>query len=628
MCGIAGFIDFKKDSTETTLKKMTDQLEHRGPDAGGVFFQTNNDASIGFGHRRLSILDLSAKGGQPMVFKDWVIVYNGEVYNFKEIAKELKEHGYQFDSGSDTEVILKSFDKWGVKAVDKFIGMFAFVIYHQATHQIYIFRDRAGIKPLFYYFKDGLFLFASELKSFHHHPRFSKEINYDSLSLFLQYNYIPTPYSIFKHTQKLAPGYYLKLDLRNQNTSAHKYWSIEDCYNKEKLNISYEQACDEMEKLLTNAFSYRMVADVPVGAFLSGGYDSTAVVAILQAQSVQKIKTFTIGYEDAQYNEAHDAKAIAQHLGTDHHEKIIGASDARDILEKLPRIYDEPFSDNSVIPTLLVSQFARTKVKVALSGDAGDEIFGGYNKFTQSIAFTKYPSFVQSILGGTMNFINPERLPILKNLYNFPTRFEKMKEIWTHQSSDNALKVISQYITTSEANRFMEKVTHDQKTYFDISSQLNANNDPLNKLLAIDYKTFLLDNNLAKIDRATMSVGLEGREPFLDHRIIEFASRLPSHYKMQNGVGKRILKSIVHRYVPKQMMDRPKMPFIAPLDRWFKNELKKYYYDYLNEDVVRKDGIFTQEIVKLRDDFLNGRNVNNQKLWNILVFQMWKKEWM
>ena len=628
MCGIAGFIDFTKKSTESNLLAMTDQLRHRGPDDYGLYFDTNNDASIGLGQRRLSILDLSSKGHQPMIFNDWIIVFNGEIYNFKEIASELIKFGYTFKSGSDTEVIIKAFDKWGVKAVDHFIGMFAFVLLDKNTNQIYIFRDRAGVKPLFYYFKDGLFLFASELKSFHQHPNFIKEINYDSLSLFLQYNYIPTPYSIFKNTNKLAPGHYLQVNLNNQKIEAHQYWSIEDCYNKPKLNLSYNEACDEMEKLLMNAFSYRMVADVPVGAFLSGGYDSTAVVSMLQSTSTNKIKTFTIGYEEAEYNEAGDAKLIAKFLGTDHHEKIIRPSDARNILDRLPFIYDEPFADNSVIPTLLVSQFASNHVKVALSGDAGDEIFAGYDKFNRSIGFTKYPSFIQTILGGTMNFINPEHLPILRNTYNFSTRYEKMKEIWTNQSSSHALKVISQFITKSEVNRYLSVATQDQKTFFDISSSLNESNDSLNKLLAIDYKTFLLDNNLAKVDRATMSVGLEGREPFLDHRIIELASRLPSNFKIKDGVNKHMLKNIVHRYVPKEIMTRPKKPFLAPLSKWFSNELKNYYYDFINEDRIKKDGIFTPEIIKLRDDFLAGNRVNNQKLWNILSFPMWKNEWM
>ncbi|MCH2021235.1 MAG: asparagine synthase (glutamine-hydrolyzing) [Saprospiraceae bacterium] len=627
MCGITGFIDFKKNSEETTLRAMTNQLEHRGPDDLGLFYKTIDQACIGLGQRRLAILDLSQKGHQPMTFKNWILVYNGEIYNFKEIAKDLQELGHFFESGSDTEVILKSFDQWGTQAVDKFIGMFAFVLYNQETNQIYVFRDRAGVKPLFYSIRDGLFLFSSELKSFHQHPKFCKEINFNSLSLFLQYNYIPTPHSIFKDTYKLAPGHYLQINLNNQDISTNKYWSVEDCYNKPKLDIGYTQACDELEKLMINAFSYRMISDVPVGAFLSGGYDSTAVLAILQSQYSEKIKTFTIGYKEQKYNEAKYAKQIAKYIGTDHHEKIISPADAKGILSKLPYIYDEPFSDNSVVPTLLVSQFARTKVKVVLSGDAGDEIFGGYDKFNRSISLTKYPSLIQSFLSGTMRLINPEHIPILNKSYNFATRYEKLHEIWKYKDYAYAIKVISQFITESEAKRFLTMPVQEQKTYFDISGALNSTNDPLNKLLAIDYKTFLLDNNLAKIDRATMSIGLEGREPFLDHRIIEFVSRLPGNYKIRNGSNKQILKDIVHRYVPKEMMDRPKIPFLAPLTEWFSNELKDFYYDYINEERIKKDGIFTSDIVKLRDSFFSG-NINNQKLWNILVFQLWKEKWL
>ncbi len=627
MCGITGFIDYNNNTDKNILINMTSALHHRGPDDYGIFIEDNEVCKIGLGQTRLSILDLSQNGHQPMYHNNLIIVFNGEIYNFKEIGSELIKKGYIIKTNSDTEIIIKAFECWGEKAIDKFIGMFAFVIYNKEKKQVYIYRDRAGVKPLFYYEKNGLILFSSELKSFHEHPNFEKRINQDNLALFLQYNYVPTPYSIFDNTHKLEPGSYIKIELKKRTFEIYKYWSIESVYNQPKLNISYSEAKEELEQLLISAFSYRMVSDVPVGMFLSGGYDSSAVAAILQANSKDRLKTFTIGYEENEFDESRYAKRVANHIGSEHYLKIIRPNDVDAVLQKLPFIYDEPFADNSVVPTILVSQFAREHVKVVLSGDAGDEIFAGYNKYDRSISLTNLPNVVQSFLSGTMNLINPERIPILKNTYNFSTRYNKMKDIWSNKTPDNALKIISQFVTNKDLKKYLLANIQEKSTHFDISSKLNQQNSPLNRLLAIDYKTFLLDNNLAKVDRATMAFGLEGREPFLDHRIIEFAAKLPDNYKLRNGVHKSILKDIVHKYIPKKIMDRPKMPFLAPLSKWLGSDLKNYYIDYINEDKIKKDGFFSNDVIKLRDDFLKGKKVNNRKLWNILIFQMWKDKW-
>ncbi len=628
MCGIAGFIDYTKSTSKDTLKSMTDQLSHRGPDDSGLFFEESDHASVGLGHRRLSIIDLSPLGHQPMVFNELTITFNGEIYNYLEVQKLLKKEGYIFNSTSDTEVILKAFDCWGTKAVEQFIGMFAFIIYNKTKQEVLIYRDRAGVKPLYYYEKNGVVLFASELKSFHEHPAFEKQLDHDSLALFLQYNYVPTPYCIFKDATKLEPGHYLQIDLKSRKIKKEKYWDVVDCYNQPKLDISYDEAVLETEKILKKAFAYRMVADVPVGIFLSGGYDSTAIAALLQSERTDKLQTFTIGFAENAFNEAPEAKKIADYLGTEHTEKYCTAENASDILEKLPFIYDEPFADNSVVPTYLVSQLASTKVKVALSGDAGDEIFAGYDKFSRAINFTNYPAGLQSIVSKAMSRIPANKIPVLNKTYNFTTRYDKMIEIWEHKDPSVAMKVISQYITEAEARMYLQQDFQNRKTYFDISPQLGNGNDALNKLLAIDYKTFLLDNNLTKVDRATMAVSLEGREPMLDHNILEFVSRLPSNFKIRDGQNKHILKTIVHKYVPKNLMDRPKKPFIAPLGIWFKDTLKEYYYEHLNENKLKAEGIFSKEIIKLRNDYLSGKQVNHQKLWNVLIFQLWKKKWL
>ncbi len=630
MCGIAGFCDFNKHSSVQVLKKMTDALAHRGPNDAGHHFADSPKAFVGLGQRRLSILDLSAAGHQPMFFEHLAIIFNGEIYNFKEIRKELEEKGYSFNSWSDTEVIIKGYHCWGDDVVKKFIGMFVYIIYDSQKQEITICRDRAGVKPLYYFWNGSLFLFASELKSFHQHPNFTKEIDVNSLSLFLQYSYIPAPYTIFKKTAKLNPGCYLKLSLNNKKISEIKYWDVADAYNLPRLKIHEKEAIDEVEKLLISAYEYRMVADVPVGLFLSGGYDSTSVAAILQSSRTEKLKTFTIGYKEAEFNEAEEAKKIAQHLKTDHNEWYVGASDAADIFEKLPEIYDEPFADNSVVPTALVSKLASKQVKVCLSGDGGDEIFAGYNKFNQSIKYTEgVPEFMQSTLSGVMDLINPDNIPYFSNKYNFATRYKKMQKIWEEKSPLAAMKYISQYVTEDEATDFIHPQHKCYTTKFESGNELNKNLDSLNKMLAIDYKTFLVDNNLVKVDRATMSVSIEGREPMLDHRIIEFTAQLPAHLKIRNGINKYILKEIVHKYVPKNLMDRPKMPFIAPLKVWFKNELKEKMQHYLSETKLKESGLFNiAPVQKLSKEYLQGKQVNYQKIWNLLVFQLWYERWM
>lgn len=630
MCGIAGFCDFHKNTTSSVLHKMTDALTHRGPNDSGYELKENPFATIGLGQRRLSIIDLSVNGKQPMHFDNLTIIFNGEIYNYQEIKDELLLEGYQFNSTSDTEVILKGYHRWGEDVVNRFIGMFVFIIYDNDKQEITICRDRAGVKPLYYYKNDGLVLFASELKSLHQHPSFYKEIDVNSLSLFLQYSYIPAPHTIFKNTYKLKPAHYLKLDLQTQKITESRYWDVCDYYNKPTLNISDEEAIEEVEKLLKSAYEYRMVADVPVGLFLSGGYDSTSVAAILQKNRSEKLKTFTIGYNEAGYNEAPEAKKIASYLGTDHHEWIIGAKEAEDVFHKLPEIYDEPFADNSVVPTALVSKLASRYVKVSLSADGGDEVFAGYNKFNQSIYYTEsVPAFMQSFFGNVMSYINPENIPYFNKQYNFATRYKKMQHIWQQKSPTAAMKYISQYITEDEASTFIKHKYEGYKTNFESEEKLYGGVNTLNKLLAIDYQTFLVDNNLVKVDRATMSVGLEGREPMLDHRIIEFVSQLPAHLKIRNQTNKYILKQIVHKYVPQQLMDRPKMPFIAPLTLWFKDELKEKIQYYLSEEKLNESGLFNNHsVIKLSRDYLEGKKITYQKVWNILVFQLWYERWM
>lgn len=629
MCGIAGFIDFKKETGRDILVRMTDALTHRGPDDAGYDVIPTPDAAIGLGQRRLSILDLSPLGHQPMYFEHLCIDFNGEVYNFKEIRKELEEKGYSFASWSDTEVILKGYHCWGTGILEKMTGMFALVIHDKLKNEVVFIRDRAGVKPLYYFHDNNLLLFSSELKSFSQHPSFQRNISRESLALYLQYSYIPAPYTIFEKTHKLLPGHLLRVDLATQKTTLEKYWDVYDHYNKPTLKISDQEAIDETDRLLKKGYDYRMVADVPVGVFLSGGYDSSSVAAILQHGRTEKLKTFTIGFEEKEFNEAPEAKKIAQYLGTDHTELYVTHKEAATVLPLLPDIYDEPFADNSTVPTVLVSKLARQSVKVALSADGGDEIFGGYNKFKQAIKYTSYPVALQSVLSNFMQTIPPDRIPYFNKKYNFSTRYEKMKLIWKHHNPSKAVKYISQYITQSEVEGFLSRDFRPLDTFFDSGDLLTKGKEQVNNLLAVDYKTFLVDNNLVKVDRATMAVGLEGREPMLDHHIIEFLAQLPSDMKIRDGVTKWLLKEIVHKYIPKDLMDRPKRPFIAPLMVWFKEDLKQQLMTYLSEEALLKTGLFNPApIVSLRDRYLRGENVNYQKLWQLLVFQLWYNRWI
>lgn len=631
MCGIAGFCDFLKRSEKKILVNMTDILHHRGPDDSGYTFYENEFANIGLGHRRLSILDLSSHGHQPMSYKNLEIIFNGEIYNFVQIEKELEKDGYIFNSYSDTEVILKAYHHWGIKSVDKFIGMFTIVIYDKETQKLILIRDRAGVKPLYYYYEDGLFLFASELKSFHEHPRFEKEVNMDALALFFQYSYILEPYTIFQYTYKLPAGHYAEINLSTKQFVIYKYWDVIEVYNKPKLDISFEEAKKKTEKLLQSAFEYRMISDVPVGVFLSSGYDSSAVAAILQKDRTEKLKTFSLGFYEEKYNEAHHAKKVAEYLGTEHTEYYCTQKDAQELFPMMCTIWDEPFADPSIIPTTLISQLARKSVTVSLSADGGDEIFGGYDKYTQSLKyqqlFAKVPFY--NTIGSIMEGISSEYLIYLKKTNNFSNKYQKLKTLLQAKNEIEMMNGITCYFSPSEINKLLGK-TVKLKTSCSDKIFLNAYNDSINTMLAIDYKTYLLDDILVKVDRATMSVGLEGREPFLDHRIIEFVSALPSYYKIRNGEKKYILKSIVHDYIPKEIMDRPKMGFGFPLNEWLKDKLRNYIFEYLDSVKIAKVGVFNiEEVEKLKQEWLkNNNSINTNKIWLILTFAMWYDRWM
>lgn len=632
MCGFTGFCDYRKKSDDSVLSPMLDVLEHRGPDASGQEVHEFNTATVGLGHRRLSILDLSEEGAQPMSHENYSIVYNGEVYNFEEIRDELKALNYTFHSNSDTEVILKAYHTWGIKALQKFNGMFAMAILDHNKEVLTLIRDRVGVKPLYWYFKDGLFLFSSELKSFHQHQEFEKLIDKDTLALYLQYGYVLQPHCIFQSTQQLESGHYLTLDLKTQEVDIQEYWSVVPFYEKPKLVLSDEEAISQTEDILQKSFNYRMVSDVPVGTFLSGGYDSSLVTAILQANRDEKINTFTIGFKEDGYDESPHAKAVAKHLGTNHTEYYCTHQDALDVIPRLVEIYDEPFGDPSSIPTVLVSQVAKEKVSVSLSADGGDEIFAGYSAYDNLTKIQrlnqKIPKSLRHTTAGFLNLMNPNYFPLTDKIYNFDIRYAKLTKMLKASSSSELLEQSYQHYSQKELVKLLR---HEPKT---LKHKLNDNawknlNDELSEMLMSDYRTYLPDDIMTKVDRATMSQSLEGREPFLDPQIIEFAAQLPNHMKYRDGEKKWVLKKITHKYIPKEIMQRPKMGFSSPITEWFREELRDYFLKYLNYERLEREGIFNpDEVIHLRDAYLNGKNVSVDRLWFILMFEMWYERWM
>ncbi len=629
MCGIAGFVDFKFDSSEVILIKMVSSMKHRGPDDTGIELFYEKNCLIGLGQARLSIIDLSSAGHQPMSHKNLTIVFNGEIYNYKEIRNELEQLGQVFRTETDTEVILQSFEKWGVECIHRFIGMFAFVIYDKNDENITVVRDRAGVKPFYYYYENGLFLFGSELKALMAHPRFKKEIDEAALPNYFQYGYIAAPHTIFKNTYKLNPGHILSIGINNQIIKTDEYWNINVYYKKPKLALSYQEAKEEVKNLMKSAFNYRMVSDVPVGVFLSGGYDSTVVTAMLQEDSKIPLKTFTIGFETGN-NEAPYAKKTAAYLGTDHTEYICTTKEAQDIIPTLPFFYDEPFGDSSAIPTILVSKLAKQQVTVALSADAGDEIFCGYQTYFNLNTYLRKVDKIPGIAGKTMSSI----LKYFENSKSVNSSRVYHQLFKAMQSSNMNEIDKSTFLFQAMAEKpkgYIDKIF--KSTIYSHSSSFTVDNQGFSSgievAMAIDFNSYLPNDILTKVDKASMSVSLEGREPLLDHRLVEFAAQIPIEFKYDGQLGKRILKDIAHDFVPKEMMDRPKTGFSLPIYSWLRNDLNYLIDEYLSEDALALSGLFnvkflTSEIEKFKKNQLHYTPI----IWYLLMFQMWWKEWM
>lgn len=630
MCGIAGFIDFSGNSSKEILHQMVFSMRHRGPDDSGIKFFEGSNALVGFGQTRLSIIDLSTSGHQPMHFEHLSIVYNGEIYNFDEIKTELINKGRIFRTKTDTEVILQSYDEWGVNCVERFIGMFAFVLFDRRNNKIIAFRDRAGVKPFHYYYLDNLFLFGSELKAIMAHPQFKKEIDEATLPNYFNYGYIAAPYTIFSNTYKLMPGHYLEFDLGNQNLNIFKYWDINKYYVKPKFTSSYQEIKEEVKALMYSSINYRMVADVPVGVFLSGGYDSTAVTAMLQTERSRALKTFTIGFEEGK-NEAPYAKLVAQYLGTDHTEYICTTKEAQEIIPTLPFFYDEPFGDSSAIPTILVSKVAKQQVTVALSADAGDEIFCGYQSYFKLNSFLKKLDRIPKELKGdwakklAQHLLNNDFASTSKAIYQLASVLDVLSE------EDN-IKASRLFRYMAEKPKgYVAKIFKNSLLQHPSSFSIRACEfqNPMEVAMCIDFNSYLPNDILTKVDRASMSVSLEGREPLLDHRLAACVAQIPFDYKFDGISGKKILKDIVHDYLPKEMMERPKMGFSLPIYDWLRGDLSYLVDEYLSKQALGKSGLFNVEFLLLEiEKFKCNRLHYSPIIWNLLMFQIWFRKWM
>ena len=640
MCGLVGFrsvkyyYEFSKD-----LDRSVSCLSHRGPDDSGFFY--DDEMGIGLAHRRLSIIDLSSAGRQPMTSNDVSIIYNGEIYNFKEIRKTLEEYGHKFKSNTDTEVVLKSYLQWGVDCLKKFIGMFAFAIWDGRINRLFLARDRIGIKPLYYHFSNGTFLFASELKAFMAFSIFNKDIDPDSIPLFLHYQYIPAPGTIFKNTFKLLPGHFLIYE--NNTIKTNSYWQYPDV--KGELNnfeLNEEEKLQQLDDILTQAVSDRMISDVPLGALLSGGIDSSIVVALMQKVNSSPVRTFSIGFKEKGYNEAKWAAKVARHLGTDHTELYVTPKEATEVIPMLPGMYDEPFADSSAIPTFLVSKLTRSHVTVALSGDGGDEQFAGYVRYwsTKSIArgLQYFPVPVRGFISDLLKSIPlswiescylPFRgiLPQQFRVANFPDKWQKLISLMRQtQISELYRRTICLWSENELLDLIGARLPGSQ---YENTFRETEGQQIISRLMRVDQKTYLPDAMLTKVDRASMAASLEVRVPLLDHRVMEYAASLPENLKYRNGTGKYILKKLLAKYVPGELFERPKMGFGVPIDLWLRKELKDLLLDYLSSERLKKEGLFDHVIVEKKiKEHMSGRVNRQYQLWALLMWEMWREQWL
>ncbi len=636
MCGIAGLYNITGDKNANICanigQKMAAAIAHRGPEAMGLWQDPNN--ALTFIHQRLAIIDLSADGEQPMHSPSgrYVVTYNGEIYNYLDLKKELESLGHKFRTKSDTEVMLTAFEEWGVvDGVKKLNGMFAIALWDKKQKQLHLLRDRFGKKPLYFGWVGNDFVFASELKSFHTHPDFTAEVSRENTALYMQYGYVCAPHSIFKNIWQLLPGSLVTLDFEkvklNENLikRQQKYWDLADVVDNGKANISQKsevELINEFENMLEHTVKQRMISDVPLGAFLSGGIDSSTVVALMQKNSAQAVKTFSIGFNEADYNEAEHAKKIAHHLGTDHHEFYVSAEEALNVISSLPDIYDEPFSDASQIPTYLISKLAKDKVTVALTGDGGDEILGGYRRHTHvatiwdKVKFLPYP--MRKVAGSAF----------VKLLQNNPSKKRLVQLMSMKDDREIYHALISHGAGASDIVKNANLPSIPLDDIYNYSGDLNFSE----KMIYGDMIQYRSDDLMVKTDRASMTVALETRAPLMDYKLAEYAWTLPHHMKIRGVTGKYILREVLKRHIPQNLYERPKMGFTVPIEGWLRGSLKDWASDLLSANNLNKQDILdADKVQKIWTNFQSGSSStpNQAKyIWSILMYQAWSARWI
>jgi asparagine synthase (glutamine-hydrolysing) len=643
MCGVAGFVDasggWAQDKMEHIVGRMAARLRARGPDDAGTWVDPG--AGVALGHRRLSIIDLSPAGHQPMTSASgrYVIAYNGEAYNFEEIRKELEGLGRRFRGHSDTEVVVEAIDAWGIeRTLARLIGMFAFAVWDRQERALTLVRDRLGIKPLYWGWSGGILLFGSQPSAFVEHPAWRPAVDRDALASYVRHNYVPAPLSIFRGIEKLEPGCLVTIG-PDGTARRTRYWDLRGIAREgvaDRLTLGDVEAADALDDLLRDAVKQRMIADVPLGAFLSGGIDSSTVVALMQAQSSIPVRTFSIGFHEDGYDEAVHAKAVAAHLATDHTELYVEPSHAIEVLPRMPEWYDEPFADSSQVPTFLVSELTRRHVTVALSGDGGDELFAGYNRYAWGEdlwrRFVRWPRALRFAAAALAEAVPPAGwdhvFRLLPRSVRPPQAGDKVHKLagLLKIGGREALyrRLVSQWgdpEAVVREGREVESVLWDPTVSRDIP-------DFTERMQFLDAVTYLPDDILTKVDRASMAVSLEARVPLLDHRVVEFAWRLPKSMKVRDGRTKWLLRQVLDRYVPRTLFERPKMGFGVPIDHWLRTELRDWAEGLLAEKRLREGGYFDPATVRRAwTDHLSGRHNLQYQLWTILMFEAWRDEW-
>ncbi len=653
MCGITGiFGNLRKEEFDSSIHEMSATLNHRGPDDAGTWI--NEENGVAFGHQRLSIIDLSSAGHQPMVSHcgRFTTVFNGEIYNHLQLRDKLNTSANKqsWKGHSDTETLVTAFSQWGIeKTLQQLVGMFAIAVWDFKEKRLFLIRDRFGEKPLYYGWSNGVFLFGSELKALQKYKRFSNQIDRGALSLYMKYMYVPTPYSIFKDIYKLEPGCILQIDkgtkpptlplfapFRDQGINIAQWYSISNMAQAGQKNLITDQndAVDLIEKTLLESVRSQLISDVPLGAFLSGGIDSSVITALMQKVCKDPVKTFTIGFEESSFNEAIYAKEVSRHLGTEHHELYVTSSDAFKVIPHLPTLYDEPFADSSQIPTYLASKLARESVTVSLSGDAGDELFGGYNRYLWgSRVWNKVrwmPLIVRQTLGVAINKISVNTWDSIGNSLPNSSRVSLMGDK-AHRMAHRLKNVKSlddvYHSLVTEGYKEDGLVVNDKAaliTKLDNNDIVSGIVDSEHRMMLLDSLTYLPDDILTKVDRAAMGVSLETRIPFLDYRVAELAWRLPLDTKINNGETKWPIRQVLYKYVPKVLIERPKAGFAIPVGQWIRGPLREWAADLLNEERIRREGYFNPELVQqLWQQHLSGKYDWTPRLWAILMFQAW-----